>query len=44
MLEFLIFFQGWIIEMVFYLKLIDGKYLLEVGLEGFYGDLIFDKK
>ncbi|XP_031484687.1 mannan endo-1,4-beta-mannosidase 1-like [Nymphaea colorata] len=30
--------QGWIEEMADYLKSIDSKHLLEVGLEGFYGE------
>lgn len=30
--------QDWINEMASYLKSIDREHLLEVGLEGFYGD------
>lgn len=36
--------QGWVQEMASYVKSIDNKHLLEVGMEGFYGDSIPDRK
>lgn len=36
--------QNWVQEMASYVKSIDNKHLLEIGLEGFYGDSIPDKK
>ena len=30
--------QGWIEEMTIHVKYIDGNHLMEVGLEGFYGE------
>ncbi|KAL0903251.1 hypothetical protein M5K25_027612 [Dendrobium thyrsiflorum] len=36
--------QAWIEEMSAYLKTIDNNHLLEIGLEGFYGDSITDRK
>ncbi|CAI0556331.1 unnamed protein product [Linum tenue] len=35
---------GWVQEMGSYLKLIDNKHLLAVGMEGFYGDSTPDRK
>ncbi|KAM7276949.1 hypothetical protein ACFE04_018815 [Oxalis oulophora] len=36
--------QNWIREMAMYVKSIDKSHLLEIGLEGFYGDSIPDRK
>ncbi|KAH0462590.1 hypothetical protein IEQ34_010165 [Dendrobium chrysotoxum] len=36
--------QAWIEEMSSYVKTIDNNHLLEIGLEGFYGDSIADRK
>lgn len=36
--------QAWIQEMAPYVKTIDKKHLVAVGMEGFYGDSIPDKK
>ncbi|KAI3946306.1 hypothetical protein MKW98_010430 [Papaver atlanticum] len=36
--------QGWVQEMATYTKSIDNKHLLEIGMEGFYGDSMPEKK
>ncbi|CAM8995870.1 unnamed protein product [Rhodiola kirilowii] len=36
--------NGWVQEMATYVKSIDNKQLLEIGMEGFYGDSIQDRK
>ncbi|XP_038703310.1 mannan endo-1,4-beta-mannosidase 7-like [Tripterygium wilfordii] len=36
--------QAWITDMASYLKSVDGNHLLEVGLEGFYGQTSADKQ
>ncbi|CAM8915411.1 unnamed protein product [Rhodiola kirilowii] len=36
--------NGWVQEMASYVKSIDNKQLLEIGMEGFYGDSIQDRK
>uniref|UniRef100_A0A7N0U9L9 mannan endo-1,4-beta-mannosidase n=1 Tax=Kalanchoe fedtschenkoi TaxID=63787 RepID=A0A7N0U9L9_KALFE len=36
--------NGWVQEMATYVKSIDRKQLLEVGMEGFYGDSLQDRK
>lgn len=38
------FLQEWIVEMAAEIKSIDKNHLLEIGLEGFYGESIPDKK
>ncbi|KAG4916749.1 hypothetical protein JHK87_054306 [Glycine soja] len=36
--------QQWVIEMAAYVKSIDSNHLLEIGLEGFYGETMPEKK
>ncbi|XWS24693.1 hypothetical protein CRYUN_Cryun27aG0005200 [Craigia yunnanensis] len=36
--------QGWVQEMATYLKCVDNKHLLGVGIEGFYGDSLPKRK
>ncbi|XP_031272246.1 mannan endo-1,4-beta-mannosidase 5-like [Pistacia vera] len=36
--------NGWVQEMASHVKSIDNRHLLEIGLEGFYGDSIEDRK
>ncbi|XP_031472624.1 mannan endo-1,4-beta-mannosidase 5-like [Nymphaea colorata] len=36
--------QGWVEEMAGYVKSLDRKHLLEIGMEGFYGDSMPEKK
>ncbi|KAF8405649.1 hypothetical protein HHK36_007725 [Tetracentron sinense] len=36
--------NGWVQEMASYVKYIDNKHLLEIGMEGFYGDSMPEKK
>lgn len=35
--------QGWVQEMATYVKSVDNKHLVEIGMEGFYGDSIPDR-
>lgn len=39
-----VFLQEWIVEMAAEIKSIDKNHLLEIGLEGFYGESMPDKK
>ncbi|KAK4391109.1 Mannan endo-1,4-beta-mannosidase 2 [Sesamum angolense] len=36
--------KAWVQEMASYVKFIDNKHLLEISMEGFYGDSITDRK
>ncbi|KAM3323960.1 mannan endo-1,4-beta-mannosidase 5 [Capsicum chacoense] len=36
--------NAWVQEMASYVKSLDNKHLLEIGMEGFYGDLVPDRK
>ena len=36
--------QNWIAEMAVYVKSIDSNHMLEVGLEGFYGESVPERK
>ncbi|CAK9185138.1 unnamed protein product [Ilex paraguariensis] len=36
--------NAWVQEMATYVKALDGKHLLEIGMEGFYGDSLPQKK
>lgn len=36
--------NGWVQEMASYVKSLDNKHLLEIGMEGFYGDSVPEKK
>ncbi|XP_059631021.1 mannan endo-1,4-beta-mannosidase 5-like [Cornus florida] len=36
--------NGWVQEMATFVKSIDNKHLLEIGMEGFYGDSMSEKK
>jgi len=36
--------QGWVQEMASFVKSLDKKHLLEIGMEGFYGDSMPEKK
>lgn len=39
-----IILQGWVQEMANYVKSIDSRHMLEIGMEGFYGDSTPEKK
>lgn len=36
--------QNWVTEMAGYVKSIDSKHLLEIGLEGYYGESVPERK
>lgn len=40
----MLWFQAWVEEMATFVKSLDRNHLLEVGMEGFYGDSSPDRK